>query len=108
MGDRLLGSIRLSMSVTKKSALHTDTPLLSALRQIHPRTHRSSARRRRDDVVVTGRVLGLDNVFTVIGYGGNGITFTQVASAVLPAQIDGLADPDEKLAGSRRAVNRAA
>lgn len=108
MGDRLLGSIRLSMSVTKKSAPHTDTPLLSALRQIHLRTHRSSACRTHDDVVGTGRVLGLDNVFTVIGYGDHSITLSQVASAIISAQIEGLADPDEKLAGRRRAVSRAA
>lgn len=56
----------------------------------------------------TGRALELDNVFTVIGYGGNRITFSQVASAIIPAQIYGLADPDEKLAGRRRAVSGAA
>jgi glycine/D-amino acid oxidase-like deaminating enzyme len=46
---------------------------------------------------VIGKVPGLANVFTVMGYGGNGITFSQIASEIVSAQIDGRADPDETL-----------
>lgn len=63
-----------------------------------------------DGLPIIGRVPGLANVFTVMGYGGNGITFSQIASEIISAQIDGRADPDEKLfaADSARAASRAA
>ena len=63
-----------------------------------------------DGLPVIGKVPELANVFSVMGYGGNGITFSQIASEIISAQIDGRADPDEQLfaAGIRRSASRAA
>lgn len=63
-----------------------------------------------DGLPIIGKVPDLANVFTVMGYGGNGITFSQIASEIISAQIDGRADPDETLfaADSVRTASRAA
>lgn len=36
-------------------------------------------------------------IHAVMGYGGNGITFSQVASEIVPASINGLDDMDARL-----------
>ena len=36
-------------------------------------------------------------IHAVMGYGGNGITFSQIASEIIPASIKGLADTDAEL-----------
>lgn len=41
-----------------------------------------------------GAVPGLDRVFAVMGFGGNGITFSQIAAEIVSAAISGHADPD--------------
>ncbi|MBD0414658.1 NAD(P)/FAD-dependent oxidoreductase [Oryzicola mucosus] len=42
------------------------------------------------------------NVYAVMGYGGNGITFSQIASEVIAAQLSGQKDSDETLFGFNR------
>lgn len=44
-----------------------------------------------------GPVPGLDNVYAVMGFGGNGITFSKIAAEIIKAQIDGKDDPDADL-----------
>ena len=44
-----------------------------------------------------GPVPGLRNCYAVLGYGGNGITFSMLAAQVLRAQICGNGDPDQDL-----------
>ncbi|RVC16783.1 FAD-binding oxidoreductase, partial [Mesorhizobium sp. M7A.F.Ca.AU.002.02.1.1] len=36
-------------------------------------------------------------IYAVMGYGGNGITFSQIASEIVPASINGLEDTDARL-----------
>lgn len=50
-----------------------------------------------DGLPIIDAVPGFDNVFTVMGFGGNGITFSQIASEILAAKIAGRSDPDEDL-----------
>lgn len=52
-----------------------------------------------DGLPVIDEVPGCRNVFTVMGYGGNGITFSQIASEIVAARIAGRADPDDDLFG---------
>ncbi|WP_377293507.1 NAD(P)/FAD-dependent oxidoreductase [Rhizobium sp. SG2393] len=40
---------------------------------------------------------GTTNVHAVMGFGGNGITFSQIASEIIAARIDGHEDPDADL-----------
>lgn len=44
-----------------------------------------------------GPVPGLENVYAVMGFGGNGITFSKIAAEIIKAQIDGKQDPDADL-----------
>lgn len=44
-----------------------------------------------------GRVPGFDNVFAVMGFGGNGITFSQIAAEIVSAEIAGHGDADAGL-----------
>ena len=44
-----------------------------------------------------GRVPGLENVFAVMGFGGNGSTFSQIAAEIVSAEIAGHADTDADL-----------
>lgn len=44
-----------------------------------------------------GRVPGMDNVHSVMGFGGNGITFSQIAAEIVSADIEGSQDPDAEL-----------
>ena len=50
-----------------------------------------------DGLPIIGAVPGLDGVFAVMGFGGNGITFSQIASEIIGAAIDGRTDPDAAL-----------
>lgn len=44
-----------------------------------------------------GRVPGMRNAFAAMGYGGNGITFSQIAAEIISSSILGHADPDASL-----------
>ncbi|PXW55250.1 glycine/D-amino acid oxidase-like deaminating enzyme [Chelatococcus asaccharovorans] len=44
-----------------------------------------------------GEVPGLKNVHAVMGYGGNGFTFSKIAAEIIPAMINGHPDPDAAL-----------
>lgn len=44
-----------------------------------------------------GRAPGMQNVFAAMGYGGNGITFSQIAAEIISSAILGHADPDAAL-----------
>lgn len=43
---------------------------------------------------IIDEVPGMKNVFTVMGYGGNGITFSQIASEIISAKLSGHEDKD--------------
>lgn len=43
---------------------------------------------------IIDEVPGMKNVFTVMGYGGNGITFSQIASEIIAAKLSGHQDKD--------------
>jgi len=44
-----------------------------------------------------GLVPGMKNVYAVMGFGGNGITFSQIAAEIVAATINGGTDPDADL-----------
>lgn len=44
-----------------------------------------------------GTVPGMKNVYAVMGFGGNGITFSQIAAEIVAAAINGGKDPDADL-----------
>jgi len=44
-----------------------------------------------------GEVPGANRCFAILGYGGNGITFSAVAAQVIQRAIAGLPDPDQDL-----------
>jgi glycine/D-amino acid oxidase-like deaminating enzyme len=44
-----------------------------------------------------GRVPGMKGCFAVLGYGGNGFTFSAIAAQIISREIAGLADPDADL-----------
>lgn len=44
-----------------------------------------------------GEVPGLKNVYAVMGYGGNGITFSKIAAELIAAAVNGKPDPDQEL-----------
>lgn len=44
-----------------------------------------------------GEVPGMKNVYAVMGFGGNGITFSQIAAEVVAAAVNGGRDPDADL-----------
>lgn len=44
-----------------------------------------------------GAVPGLANVYAVMGFGGNGITFSKIAAEIVAAEITGDKDPDSDL-----------
>ena len=46
---------------------------------------------------VIGRIPGSERCFTVMGYGGNGITFSAVAAQLIQRAVLGLPDPDADL-----------
>lgn len=50
-----------------------------------------------DGLPMIGTVPGLKNVYAAMGYGGNGITFSQIAAEIVSAAILGHDDPDSQL-----------
>lgn len=50
-----------------------------------------------DGLPIIDRVPGFDSVFAVMGFGGNGITFSMIASQIVAAAIAGKPDPDAQL-----------
>jgi glycine/D-amino acid oxidase-like deaminating enzyme len=50
-----------------------------------------------------GAVPGMHNCFAVLGFGGNGTTFSMLAAQILRAHIAGRPDPDSELFAFRRA-----
>ena len=44
-----------------------------------------------------GPVPEMQNVYCVMGFGGNGITFSQIAAEIVAAAINGIKDPDAEL-----------
>ena len=51
----------------------------------------------RTGLPLIGRVPDLPNVFAVMGFGGNGITFSQIAAEIVSADITGHGDTDADL-----------
>jgi glycine/D-amino acid oxidase-like deaminating enzyme len=51
----------------------------------------------RTGLPLIGRVPGMDNVFAVMGFGGNGITFSQIAAEIVSSEIAGHSDADAGL-----------
>ena len=49
-----------------------------------------------------GAVSGMSNCYAVLGYGGNGITFSMMAAQILRTTIEGGRDPDADLFSFRR------
>lgn len=45
-------------------------------------------------IPIIDRAPGMANVFVAMGYGGNGITFSQIAADLISAEIEGSRDPD--------------
>lgn len=43
------------------------------------------------------RVPGMERAFAVMGFGGNGITFSQIASEIIRGEVEGKVDPDSDL-----------
>lgn len=50
-----------------------------------------------DGLPIIDRVPGHESVFTVMGFGGNGITFSMIAAQIVAAAISGRPDPDAGL-----------
>lgn len=44
-----------------------------------------------------GEIPDMPNCFSVMGYGGNGITFSKIASELIRSKLTGLDDPDQSL-----------
>ncbi|WP_439616804.1 NAD(P)/FAD-dependent oxidoreductase [Shinella sp.] len=57
----------------------------------------------RTGLPLIGRVPGMDNVFAVMGFGGNGITFSQIAAEIVSSEIAGHGDADADLFAIRNA-----
>ncbi|MGO1074423.1 NAD(P)/FAD-dependent oxidoreductase [Inquilinus sp. CA228] len=56
----------------------------------------------RTGLPTIGRIPGLDRCHAVLGYGGNGFTFSAIAAQIISRAIIGLPDPDEALFAFRR------
>ena len=50
-----------------------------------------------DGLPMIGRVPSLPNVYATMGFGGNGITFSQIAATIIASEIAGHRDPDAEL-----------
>ncbi len=50
-----------------------------------------------DGLPIIDRVEGYKRIFAIMGFGGNGITFSMIASQIVMAAIDGQRDPDAGL-----------
>ncbi len=55
----------------------------------------------RDGLPIIDRVSGRERVFAIMGFGGNGITFSTIAAEIVAAEIAGRKDPDAHLFGYR-------
>ena len=55
----------------------------------------------KDGLPIIDRVRNSERVFAVMGFGGNGITFSMIASQIIAAEIRGRSDPDAKLFATR-------
>lgn len=53
----------------------------------------------RTGLPMIGRIPGMDRCFAVLGYGGNGFTFSAIAAQMISRAILGLPDPDEAVFG---------
>lgn len=51
----------------------------------------------RDGLPIIDRVPGHERIFTVMGFGGNGITFSMIGAEIIAAAIAGRTDPDAAL-----------
>lgn len=50
-----------------------------------------------DGLPMIGTVPGHRNVYATMGFGGNGITFSQIAAGIIASEIAGHRDPDAEL-----------
>lgn len=50
-----------------------------------------------DGLPIIDRVKGHERIFAVMGFGGNGITFSMIAAQIIAAAIEGKRDPDAHL-----------
>lgn len=50
-----------------------------------------------DGLPIIDRVRGRDRIWAVMGFGGNGITFSMIAAQIVAAGIAGTSDPDARL-----------
>lgn len=66
---------------------------------------RSPAIPTRTGLPLIGAVPGLDNVFAVMGFGGNGVTFSQIAAEMISAEIAGRRDADADLFAFRNVTS---
>ncbi|PIO97371.1 NAD(P)/FAD-dependent oxidoreductase [Pleomorphomonas carboxyditropha] len=51
----------------------------------------------RDGLPIIDRVPGHERIFAIMGFGGNGITYSMIAAEIVAAAIAGRADPDANL-----------
>lgn len=51
----------------------------------------------RDGLPIIDRVPGFDRIFAVMGFGGNGITFSMIGAQIVAAWIAGEGDPDQAI-----------
>ncbi|KCZ95252.1 putative oxidoreductase [Hyphomonas hirschiana VP5] len=54
-----------------------------------------------DGLPIIDRVEGYDRIFAIMGFGGNGITFSMIAAQIVTAAINGGKDPDAGLFAMR-------
>lgn len=55
----------------------------------------------RTGLPMIGRIPGMRRCFAILGYGGNGFTFSAIAAQIIPRAILGIPDPDEAVFGFR-------
>ena len=55
----------------------------------------------KDGLPIIDTVPGFTRIHTIIGFGGNGITFSVIGAQIIAAKIAGRADPDETVFGFR-------
>jgi glycine/D-amino acid oxidase-like deaminating enzyme len=55
-----------------------------------------------DGMPTIGAIPGYPNCYAVMGYGGNGITFSMLATKLITAAILGRTDPDARLFAFRQ------
>lgn len=55
----------------------------------------------KDGLPIIDRVPGYSRIHTIMGFGGNGITFSVIGTQIIAAKIAGRTDPDEAVFGFR-------